>query len=86
MPAKFCMHILTSIIQDGGNPFAVTRLLAVNCVTDSSRHTLLLACYIANWLRQVYIINRKITGFHVVQEPTFTHAHENRLLGASCSK
>ena len=86
MLANFCMRILTSIIQGRGNPFAVTKLLAVNCVTDSSRHTLMLARYIANWLRQVYILHRRITSFHVVQEPTCTHAHENRLLGASCSK
>ena len=36
------------------------------------------------WSRQVYIIHRSITGFLVVQEATCTHAHEYRLLGASC--
>ena len=30
------------------------------------------------------IIHQCITGFLVVQEPTCTHAHEYRLLGASC--
>ena len=36
------------------------------------------------WSHQVYIIHRSITGFLVVQEATCTHAHEYRLLGASC--
>ena len=36
------------------------------------------------WSRQVYIIHRSITGFLVEQEAPCTHAHEYRLLGASC--
>ena len=36
------------------------------------------------WSCQVYIIHRSITGFLVVQEAPCTHAHEYRLLGASC--
>ena len=60
------------------------RLPVVNSVTDSSRHTLRLPALHSQWSRQVYIIHRSITGFLVVQEPTCTHAHEYRLLGASC--
>ena len=82
--ANLCMHILASTRQDGGNPFPVIRLPVVNSVTDSSRHTLLLPALHSQWSRQVYIIHQSITGFLVVQEPTCTHAHEYRLLGASC--
>ena len=82
--ANLCMHILASTCQDGGNPFPVIRLPVVNSVTDSSRHTLLLPTLHSQWSRQVYIIDQSITGFLVVQEPTCTHAHEYRLLGASC--
>ena len=78
------MHILASTCQDGGNPFPVIMLAVVNSVTDSSRHTLLLPPLHSQWSRQVYIIHQSITGFLVVQEPTCTHAHEYRLLGASC--
>ena len=84
MHANLCMHILASTCQDGGNPFPVIRLPVVNSVTDSSRHTLLLPALHSQWSRQVYIIHQSITGFLVVQEPTCTHAHEYRLLGASC--
>ena len=84
MHANLCMHILASTCQDGGNPFPVIRLPFVNSVTDSSRHTLLLPALHSQWSRQVYIIHQSITGFLVVQEPTCTHAHEYRLLGASC--
>ena len=83
--ANLCMHILASPCQDGGNPFPVIRLPVVNSVTDSSRHTLLLPALHSQWSRQVYIIHQSITGFLVVQEPTCMHAHEYRLLGASCS-
>ena len=86
MHANLCMHILASTCQDGGNPFPVIRLPVVNSVTDSSRHTLLLPALHSQWSRQVYIIHQSITGFLVVQEPTCTHAHEYRLLGASCFK
>ena len=82
--ANLCMHILASTCQDGGNPFLAIRLPVVNSVTDSSRHTLLLPALHSQWSRQVYIIHQSITGFLVVQEPTCTHAHEYRLLGASC--
>ena len=82
--ANLCLHILASTCQDGGNPFPVIRLPVVNCVTDSSRHTLLQPALHSQWSRQVYIGHRSITGFLVVQEPTCTHAHEYRLLGASC--
>ena len=82
--ANLCMHILASTYQDGGNPFPVIRLPVVNCVTDSSRHTLLQPALHSQWSHQVYIRHRSITGFLVVQEPTCTHAHEYRLLGASC--
>ena len=82
--ANLCMHILASTCQDGGNPFPVIRLPVVNCVTDTSRHTLLLPALHSQWSRQVYIIHQSITGFLLVQEPTCTHAHEYRLLGASC--
>ena len=82
--ANLCMHILASTCQDGGNPFPVIRLPVVNSVTDSSRHTLPLPALHSQWSRQVYIIHQSITGFLVVQEPTCTHAHEYRLLGASC--
>ena len=82
--ANLCMHILASTCQDGGNPFPVIRLPVVNSVTDSSRHTLLLPALHSQWSRQVYIIHQSITGFLVVREPTCTHAHEYRLLGASC--
>ena len=82
--ANLCTHMLASIIQDGGNPFPVTRLPALTSVTDSSRHSLLLTSLLRLWSRQVYIIHRSITGFLVVQEATCTHAHEYRLLGASC--
>ena len=78
------MHIFASTSQDGGNPFPVTRLSVVNSVTDSSRHTLLLPALHSQWSCQAYIIHRSITGFLVVHEPTCTHAHEYRLLGASC--
>ena len=78
------MRTLASTCQDGGNPFPVIRLPVVNSVTDSSRHTLLLPALHSQWSRQVYIIHQSITGFLVVQEPTCTHAHEYRLLGASC--
>ena len=84
MHANLCMHILASTYQDGGNPFPVIRLPVVNCVTDSSRHTLLQPALHSQWSHQVYIRHRSITGFLVVQEPTCTHAHEYRLLGASC--
>ena len=84
MHANLCMHILASTCQDGGNPFPVIRLPVVNSVTDSSRHTLPLPALHSQWSRQVYIIHQSITGFLVVQEPTCTHAHEYRLLGASC--
>ena len=84
MHANLCMHILASTCQDGGNPFPVIRLPVVNSVTDSSRHTLLLPALHSQWSRQVYIIHQSITGFLVVREPTCTHAHEYRLLGASC--
>ena len=84
MHANLCLHILASTCQDGGNPFPVIRLPVVNSVTDSSRHTLLLPALHSQWSRQVYIIHQSITGFHVVQEVTCTHAHEYRLLGASC--
>ena len=83
MHANLCMHILASR-QDGGNPFPVIRLPVVNSVTDSSRHTLLLPALHSQWSRQVYIKHQSITGFLVVQEPTCMHAHEYRLLGASC--
>ena len=82
--ANLCMHILASIFQDGGNPFPVTRLPVLNSAIDSSRHTLLLPALHSQWSCQVCIIHQCITGFLVVQEPTFTHAHEYRLLGASC--
>ena len=82
--ANLCMHILASTCQDGGNPLTVIRLPVVKSVTDSSRHTLLLPTLHSQWSRQVYIIHRSITGFIVGQEPTCTHAHEYRLLGASC--
>ena len=81
---NLCMHILASTCQDGGNPFPVIRLPVVNSVTDSSRHTLLLPALHSQWSRQVYIIHQSITGFLVVHEPICTHAHEYRLLGASC--
>ena len=55
-----------------------------NSVTDSSRHSLLLTSLHMLWSRQVYIIHRSIIGFLVVQEATCMHAHEYRLLGASC--
>ena len=84
--ANLCMHILASTSQDGGNPFPVIRLPVVNSVTDSSRHTLRLPALHSQWSRQVHIIHRSIPGFLVVQEPTCTHAHECRLLGASCYK
>ena len=84
MHANLYMHILASTCEDGGNPFPVIRLPVVNCVTDSSRHTLLQPALHSLWSRQVYIGHRSITGFLVVQEPTCTHAHEYRLLGASC--
>ena len=64
--------------------YADIRLSVVNSVTDSSRHALPLPALPSQWSGQVYIINRSITGFLVVQEPTCTHAHEYRLLGASC--
>ena len=83
MHANLCVHILASTCQDGGNPFPVIRPPVVNSVTDSSRHTLLLPALHSQWSRQVYIIHQSITGFLVVQEPTCTHAHEYRLLGAS---
>ena len=83
--ANLCMHILASTFQDGGNPFPVTRLPVLNSVTDSSRHTLLLPALQSRWSRRVYIMHQCITGFFVVQEPTCAHAHEYRLLGASCS-
>ena len=82
--ANLCMHILTSTCQVGGNPFPVIRLLVLNSVTDSSRHMLLLSGLHSQWSRQVYIIHRSVTGFLVVQQPTSTHVHEYRLLGASC--
>ena len=82
--ANLCKHILPSIFQDGGNPFPVTRLPVLNSVIDSSRHTLRLPGLHSQWSRQVYMIHRSITGFLVVQGPTCTHAHEYRLLGASC--
>ena len=82
--ANLCLHILASTCQDGGNPFPVIRLPVLNGVTDSSRHTLLLLALHSQWSRQVYIIHRSITGFLVVQKTTRTHAHEYRLLGASC--
>ena len=82
--ANLCMHILASTCRDGGNPFPVIRLPVVNCVTDSSRDTLLQPALHSQWSRQVYIGHRSITGFLVVQKPTCTHAHEYRLLGASC--
>ena len=78
------MHILALIIQDGGNPFLVTRLLVLNSVTDSSRHSLLLTSLHKLWSRQVYIIHRSITGFFVIRKGTCAHAHEYGLLGASC--
>ena len=81
--ANLCTHILASTCQDVGNPFPVIRLPVVNSVTDSSRHTLLLPALHSQRSRQVYIIHQSITGFLVVQAPTFTHAHEYRLLGAS---
>ena len=84
MHVNLCMHILASTCQDGGNPFPVIRLPVVNSVTDSSRHTLLLPALHSQWSRQEYIIHQSITGFLVVREPTCTHAHECRLLGASC--
>ena len=82
--ANLCMHILPSMSQDGGNPFPVTRLPVLNSVTDSSQHALLLLALHSQWSCQVYIIHRSVTGFVVVQEPTCTHTHEYRLLGASC--
>ena len=84
MHANLCMHILALTCQDGGNPFPASRLPVLNSVTDSSRHTLLLPALHSQWSRQVYIIHQSITGFLVVREPTCTHAHEYRLLGASC--
>ena len=84
--ANLCMHILALIFQDGGNPFPVTRLPVLSSVTDSSRHTLLLSTLHSYGSRQVYIRHRRITGFHLIQEATCTHAHECRLLGASCCK
>ena len=84
MHTNLCMHILASIFQDGSNPFLVTRLPVLNSMTNSSWHTLLLPALHSQWLRQIYIIHRSITGFLVVQEPTCAHAHEYRLLGASC--
>ena len=85
MHVNLCMHMLALIFQDGGNPFPVTRLLVLNSVTDLSRHTLPLLSLHSLWSRQLYIKHRRMTGFHVVQEPTCTHAHEYRLLGAYCS-
>ena len=82
--ANLFMHILASIIQDGGNPIPVTTRPVLNSVTDSSRHTLLLPALHSQWPRQVYIMHRSITGVLVIQEPTCTHAHEYRPLGASC--
>ena len=82
--ANLFMHILASTCEDGGNPSPVIRLPVVNRVTDSSRHTLLLPALHIQWSRQVYIIHQSITGFLVVQEPTCMHAHEYRLIGASC--
>ena len=82
--ANLCRHIFASTCQDGGNPFPVIRLLVVNSVTDSPRHTLRLPALHSQWSRQVHLIHQSITGFLVVQEPTCTHAHEYRLLGASC--
>ena len=81
---KFMQAFLPSIFQDGGHPFPVTRPPVLNSVTDSSRHTLLLPALHSQWSCQVYIIHRSVTGFLVVQEPTCTHSHEYRLLGASC--
>ena len=85
MHANLCVHVLASTFQDGDNLFPVTRLPVLNSVTDSSRHSLLLPSFHRQWSRQVYIIHRRITGFLVVQEPTYAHTHEYRLLGASCS-
>ena len=82
--ANLCHHILASTCQDGGNPFPVIRLPVVSSVTDSSQHMLRLPALHSQWSRQVCIIHRSITSFLVVQEPTCTHAHEYRLLGASC--
>ena len=64
--------------------FLVINLPVLSSVTDPSRHTLLLPTLHSYGKRQVYIRHRRITGFHVVQEATCTHAHEYRLLGASC--
>ena len=83
MHANLCTHILASIIQDGDNPFPVTRLPALTSVADSSRHSLLLTSLLRLWSRQVFIIHRSITGLLMVREATCTHAHEYRLLGAS---
>ena len=83
MHANLCVYILASIVQDGGKSFPVTRLPVLTAWLI--RHnTLLLTSLHMVWSRQVYIIHRSITGFLVVQEATCTHAHEYRLLGASC--
>ena len=84
MHANLYGHILASIFQDGGNPFPVASLPVLSSVTHSSRHTLLLTTLHSYGSGQVYIRHRRITGFHVVQEATRTHAHEYRLLGAPC--
>ena len=83
--ACISMYILASTFEDGGNPFPVTRLPVLNSVTDLSRHTLLLPALHRQWSLQLYMIHQCVTGFLVVQESTCTHAHEYRLLGASCS-
>ena len=81
--ANLSMHILASIIQDGGNPFPIIILPVLNSVNDSSRHSLLLASLHRLCSGQVYFIHRSITGCLVIQEATCTHAHEYRLLEAS---
>ena len=69
--ANLCMHILASIIQDGGNPIPVARLPVVNSMTDSSRHTLLLPALHSQWPRQVYIMH--ICKYHL--RPCGTGGH-----------
>ena len=59
--------------------------MAANHFRLLTRHdTLLVTSLHMLWSRRVYIIHRSITGFLVVQEAICTHAHEYRLLGASC--
>ena len=73
---SLCLHILASIFQDGENPFSVTKL--PDTFTSVSVH-----------LRYIQYTVESCNGFLAVHERTrthaLTHAHEFRLLGASCS-